>query len=284
MAKELVTMSRTEIDRVGVIRKVCEGRLSQDKAGELIGLSARQVRRLNAAYELRGPAGLASRKRGMSSNRRLPEELQLRATSLVRERYADFGPTLAREKLLELHGVRVAKETLRKWMAEAGIWLTRANRLPKVHQPRYRRACFGELVQIDGSPHAWLEDRGPVCTLLVYVDDATGRVMELRFVKSESTFDYFASTVSYLRRHGKPVAFYSDRHSVFRVSHQGATGRGEGLTQFGRALKELNDPAGSTGQGVAPARNLESGRRQCVLSGVHRRPQQPIRPGPEEFP
>jgi hypothetical protein len=240
MAKELVTMSRTEIDRLGVIRKVCEGRLSQEKAGELIGLSGRQVRRLIAAYELSGPAGLASRKRGMPSNRRLPDEIQLRATNLVRERYADFGPTLAREKLLELHGVRVAKETLRKWMAEAGIWVTRANRLPKVHQPRYRRACFGELVQIDGSPHAWFEDRGPVCTLLVYVDDATGRVMELRFVKSESTFDYFASTVSYLRRHGKPVAFYSDKHSVFRVSHPGATGRGEGLTQFGRALNELN--------------------------------------------
>jgi hypothetical protein len=125
-------------------------------------------------------------------------------------------------------------------MATAGIWLTRAKRLPKVHQPRHRRSCFGELVQIDGSPHAWFEERGARCTLLVYVDDATGKLMELRFVKSESTFDYFASTVTYLGRHGKPVAFYSDKHSIFRLCHQGATGRADGETQFGRALTELN--------------------------------------------
>ena len=136
--------------------------------------------------------------------------------------------------------MNVARETLRKWMTAAGIWLTRAKRLPKVHQPRHRRSCFGELVQIDGSPHAWFEERGPRCTLLVYVDDATGKLMELRFVKSESTFDYFASTVTYLERHGKPVAFYSDKHSIFRLCHQGATGRADGEAQFGRALTELN--------------------------------------------
>jgi hypothetical protein len=240
MATELVTMSRKEIDRLGVIRQVVEGRLGQAKAGQLMGMGARQVRRLCAAYEREGPTGLASRKRGRRSNRRLPDSLQARTTALVRDLYSDFGPTLAREKLLERHGVRVGKETLRKWMAVAGIWATRDKRLPKVHQPRYRRACLGELVQIDGSPHAWFEERSPACTLLVYVDDATGRLMELRFVRSESTFDYFASTEAYLRRHGKPVAFYSDKHSVFRMAHQGATGRGAGETQFSRALSELN--------------------------------------------
>jgi hypothetical protein len=240
MAKELVTMSRKEIDRLEVIRRVLERRLSQVKAAELIGLSTRQVRRLSTAYEQLGPTALASRKRGKPSNRRLPAELELRATAIVRELYVDFGPTLAQEKLKELHGVNVARETLRKWMAAAGIWLTRAKRLPKVHQPRHRRSCFGELVQIDGSSHDWFEDRGPSCTLLVYIDDATGRLMELRFVKSESTFDYFASTMTYLGRHGKPVAFYSDKHSIFRLCHQGATGRADGETQFGRALTELN--------------------------------------------
>ena len=233
-------MSCKEIDRLEVVRRVLERRLSQVKAAELIGLSTRQIRRLCTAYEQLGPTALASRKRGKPSNRRLPAELELRATAIVRELYVDFGPTLAQEKLRELHGVNVARETLRKWMAAAGIWLTRAKRLPKVHQPRHRRSCFGELVQIDGSPHAWFEDRGPSCTLLVYIDDATGRLMELRFVKSESTFDYFASTVTYLERHGKPVAFYSDKHSIFRLCHQGATGRADGETQFGRALTELN--------------------------------------------
>jgi transposase len=124
-----------------------EGRLSQEKAALLMGLGARQVRRLCRSYERHGPTGLASRKRGRPSNWRLPEDPQLRATAIVRELYGDFGPTLAQEKLLELHGVRVAKETLRKWMAAAGIWLTRAKCLPEVHQPRYRRACLGELVQ-----------------------------------------------------------------------------------------------------------------------------------------
>jgi transposase len=240
MAKELVTMSRKEIDRVAVVRRVLESGLSQKKAGELVGLSTRQVRRLCRAYGRLGPTGLASAKRGKPSNRKLPEELRMRAMAIVRERYHDFGPTLAQEKLVELHEVQVSKETVRKWMVADGMWVTRAARGPKVHQPRQRRACLGELVQIDGSPHAWFEDRGPACTLLVYVDDATGKLQELRFVQTESTFDYFAATAAYLRRHGKPVALYSDKHSIFRMYHQGATGRGQGMTQFGRALAELN--------------------------------------------
>src|SRR3954468_13020630 len=117
MATELVTMSRKEIDRLGVIRQVVEGRLGQAKAGQLMGMGARQVRRLCAAYEREGPTGLASRKRGRPSNRRLPDSLQARTTALVRDLYSEFGPTLGREKLLERHGVRVGKETLRKWMA-----------------------------------------------------------------------------------------------------------------------------------------------------------------------
>jgi hypothetical protein len=158
----------------------------------------------------------------------------------VRALYGDFGPSFAREKLEELHEIRVAKETLRKWMVGAGIWVPRAQRLARAHQPRHRRACFGELVQIDGCEHDWFEGRGPYCTLLVYVDDATGRLMELRFVMAESAFDYFDSTQTYLRRHGKPVAFYSDKHSIFRVHRDGATDRTKGMTQFGRALNELN--------------------------------------------
>ena len=158
----------------------------------------------------------------------------------MRERFADFGPKLAHEKLTELHLVEVSRETLRSWLREAGIWRARRERMHAAHQPRHRRECMGELVQIDGCDHAWFEDRGPSCTLLVYVDDATGRIMELRFVTSESAFDYFAATESYLKRHGKPVAFYSDKHSIFRVAREGATERTHGVTQFGRALASLN--------------------------------------------
>jgi hypothetical protein len=159
--------------------------------------------------------------------------------SLVREQYADFGPTLAAEKLAEVHGCAISRETLRVWMIAAGLWVDRRHRLPSPHQPRRRRDCLGELVQIDGSEHAWFEDRAEKCTLLAFVDDATSRLMHLRFVASESTFDYFRATRSYLERHGKPVAFYSDKHSIFRVNAKDAAG-GDGATQFGRALTELN--------------------------------------------
>jgi hypothetical protein len=134
----------------------------------------------------------------------------------------------------------VSKETLRQWMKADGLWLTRKQRIPQPHQPRFRRECFGELVQIDGCEHPWFESRGPSCSLLVYVDDATGKLMELRFVPSESTFDYFDATRSYLQRFGRPVAFYSDKHSIFRVAKAGTSGRTGGVTQFGRALQEFN--------------------------------------------
>jgi hypothetical protein len=212
------------------------------RAGELLGLLARQARRLFKQFERIGPSALVSRKRGRPSNHRLPSGIKEKAVALVRERYLDFGPTLAHEKLAELHDVRVSNETLRKWMAEAGIWKNRAARKAAPHQPRNRRECLGELVQIDGCDHHWFEERGPACSLLVYVDDATGKLMELRFVVTESALDYFEATCSYLGHHGKPVAFYSDKHSIFRAhaNPKTAEGRSVGTTQFARALADLN--------------------------------------------
>jgi len=159
--------------------------------------------------------------------------------ALVRERYADFGPTLAAEKLGELHDMRISRETLRAWMVADGLWQTRKKRRGRVHQPRYRRDCLGELVQVDGSEHRWFEDRGPKCTLLVFIDDATSRLMHLQFAQTESTFSYFSAARSYFETHGKPVAFYSDKHSVFRVNKAGGVAT-DGMTQFGRALHALN--------------------------------------------
>ncbi len=124
-------------------------------------------------------------------------------------------------------------------MIEDGIWKTRAQRRKHIQQPRHRRDCYGELVQIDGSDHHWFEDRGPRCVLLVYVDDATGKLMELRMCVSESAFNYFHATRSYLERHGKPVAFYSDKAGVFRVNAK-TPKAGDGFTQFGRAMSDLN--------------------------------------------
>jgi transposase len=234
-----VTMSARELDRLEVLGRVIEGRRTQRQAAEQLGLSERQVRRLCRALSQHGAAGLVSRKRGSPSNRTLPAAVREQALALVRTRYVDFGPTLAREKLLEHHGVAVSTETLRQWMMHGGLWVSRSQRPRRAHQPRHRRSCLGELVQIDGCDHAWFEDRGPKCTLLVFVDDATSRLQELRFVASESAFDYFASTRAYLERHGKPVAFYSDKASIFRVSGS-PTRQTAGITQFSRALSELN--------------------------------------------
>nr|WP_249191095.1 ISNCY family transposase [Burkholderia cenocepacia] len=208
------------------------------RAAERLGISRRQIERLVARYRAAGPVGLISQRRGHASNHQLPEDLAHRALSLIRERYADFGPTLACEKLWECHGLQLSKETVRRLMTDAGLWIPRRQRPPKVYQPRARRACLGELIQIDGSDHRWFEERAPACTLLVYVDDATSRLMMLHFTQTESTFSYFEATRTYLERHGKPVAFYSDKYSVFRSPTAGKTG--SSVTQFGRAMYELN--------------------------------------------
>lgn len=231
-------MSRREIERAHVMRAIEERRLTQKQAATQLGLSVRQVERLYARYTRDGPKGLISRRRGQR-NHTLPKALREEALSLVRTRYADFGPTLAHEKLLELHGLRMSVETLRQWMIEDGIWKTRAQRRKRVQQPRYRRDCYGELVQIDGCEHHWFEDRGPKCVLLVYVDDATGKLMALWMCETESAFSYFHATRAYLERHGKPVALYSDKAGVFRVNAKRPKG-GDGFTQFGRAMSELN--------------------------------------------
>ncbi|MCX8567340.1 MAG: Transposase [Glomeribacter sp. 1016415] len=234
-----ITMTMREVDRLKVIQAVVDGGLLVWKAAERLELSRRQVERMVARYRTEGASGLISKRNGRRSNNQLPEGIANHALSLIRDRYADFGPTLACEKLRECHGVMVFKETLRRLMTEAGLWAPRRQRLAKVYQPRARRACLGELIQIDGSDHRWFEERSPSCTLLVYIDDATSRIMHLHFTATESTFSYFEATRSYLEQYGKPVAFYSDKATIFRSAQYATTG-GKGVTHFGRAMYELN--------------------------------------------
>ncbi|MDH3818245.1 MAG: ISNCY family transposase [Myxococcales bacterium] len=238
MTDDLTTLSTREMDRLQVVLRIADRRLTQTAGAQILGISDRQMRRICRRFAQEGAAGLGSKRRGQS-NRRLPVELRKEALALVRARYADFGPTLAQEKLLEQHDIRVAPETLRQWMIDDGIWLTRRQRKKRIQQPRHRRDCYGELVQIDGSDHHWFEDRGPRSVLLVYVDDATGKLMALRMCESESAFSYFHATRSYLERHGKPVALYSDKAGVFRVNAKRPKA-GDGFTQFGRAMSDLN--------------------------------------------
>ncbi|QGJ76907.1 ISNCY family transposase [Sinorhizobium meliloti] len=234
----LIAMSERDLQRIEVLSKVIDGRMTLVTAAHVLGLSTRQVRRLLERMRTDGAASIRHKAIGRPSNNRISDGVRDYAVTLVRERYADFGPTLAAEKLAERDGLRVSRETLRKWMSEAGLWLSRKQRRT-FHQPRLRREAYGELVQIDGSEHRWFEDRGDPCSLLVFIDDATGKLMQLRFVRSESAFSYFEALELYLKNHGAPVAFYSDKHSVFRVAKKDAKG-GQGMTQFGRALYELN--------------------------------------------
>jgi hypothetical protein len=234
-----VTMTMRELDRLKCIQGLIDGHLKQYVVAERLGLTSRQVRRLVDRYQRQGPVGLISRLRGRPSNRRLKVEAAEHAFAILRSQYADFGPTLAAEKLRELHGIELAVETVRSLMVAGGLWLPRRLRAPKIQQPRNRRACLGELIQIDGCDHRWFEDRAPACTALVYVDDATSRLMVVLFTGVESTFSYFEATRRYIDSYGKPLAFYSDKASIFRVNKQAASA-GKGHTQFGRALYELN--------------------------------------------
>ena len=233
-----VAMSERDVQRIRVLSEVLGGRRTVVSASTLLDVTPRQARRLLRRLRDDGGGAIPHRLRGRPSNHRITPEVRAYAISLIGERYADFGPALAAEKLTELHDLRISGETLRKWMIEAGLWLSRKQRRT-FHQPRLRRESFGELIQIDGSEHRWFEQRACPCTLLVFIDDATGRLMQLRFVQSEGTDTYFEALGGHLETHGCPVAFYSDKHSVFRVTRRDAKG-GQGMTQFGRALSELN--------------------------------------------
>lgn len=244
-------MSRKERDRMKVVEALGAGRLRQVEVARRLRLCERQVRRILARYRAQGDAGLVHRARGRPSNRRMPEALRRRVMDRVVRQYRDFGPTLAAEKLAERDGLRVSRETLRAWMVAEGLWKPRRPRR-EVHLWRPRRPSFGELVQMDTSEHAWFEGRGQAEPVLVsMIDDATGRQMK-RFFASDTTEANLQMLGLWLRRHGRPLALYADRDSIFKVNRppsaeEALQGR-QAVTQFGRALRDLGIeyiPAGS---------------------------------------
>lgn len=237
MTGEYITLSRKEVDRLEVIQAVQQRQLRQEDAARQLGVSVRQVKRLLRRYREAGAAGLVSQHRGKRPNNTIAAATRDAILALVRTQYADFGPTLASEKLLERDGYRVSPETLRQWMMAEQIWQPRQRRQARIHQRRPRRPCRGELVQIDGSPHDWFEGRGSACSLIVFIDDATSALLALRFAPAETTRAYMDTLADYLAAHGRPVALYSDKHSIFRHNHPDHDGE---LTQFSRALKTLD--------------------------------------------
>jgi len=237
MTRETIALSHQELDRLGLIQAVAGGDLTQKAAAQRLNLCVRQVKRLVRRYREQGPAGLASGHRGKRANNAIPDATRQWALGLIREHYSDFGPTFAHEKLVADHGVLFSVETLRQWMIADGLWESRPPRQARIHPSRPRRPAVGELVQIDGSPHDWFEGRGPRCTLIVFIDDASGALLALRFAPAETTEAYMATLREYLATHGRPVALYSDKHSIFRVNAPEREGE---RTQFTRALETLD--------------------------------------------
>lgn len=237
--REGAYMTEKEVKRVEIFARISHGHITKTKAAEELNLSLRQVLRLYKDFRKEGREALRSKRRGKPSNNQLPQEIRTSAIDLMaRDAYEGFKPKFMSEKLKELHNIFISKETARQLMIESGVWIPKSKKRPVAHQRRQRRNRYGELIQIDGSHHHWFEDRGAACTLLVYIDDATGRTFG-KFADHESTDSYMDATRDYITKFGKPRTFYSDKYSVFRINRTSCL-KDELQTQFGRALKELD--------------------------------------------
>ena len=237
--KWTIEMTSKELARKTEVERALDHRITQKEAAAKLGISERQFRRILRRYRQEGDGGLVSRKRRKPSNRKTDPETQ----DIVREFVCEpimqgFGPTLMAEKLETLKGIRMSKETVRRLMIDSGVWEAKSKKKIEPHYSRPRRKRRGELVQIDGSKHAWLEERGPKATLLVFIDDATSEILAAEFVPEESFFSYGRLCKRYFREQGLPIAFYSDRFSVFRDNHKENLSD-EPVTQFQRALTAL---------------------------------------------
>lgn len=241
--QELLLLRQDERDRLKVLHEVKQGHLTQGAAAEQLGISERWVRELVRRVRKKGDRAVVHGLRGRTSKRRIAAKTQAQAVDLYRKEYGDFGPTLAAEYLAEKHGIHVSKETLRKWLIEAGAWTAKPRRLKAVHLWRPRRSCRGELLQWDTSIHDWLEGRSrePI-KLIAMIDDANNDLWA-RFVASDATAQHMSVFGKYLKQKGRPLACYVDRATLFRVNPR-RKGYGEEMTepgesQIGRALREL---------------------------------------------
>ena len=240
--EDSIMLRQRELKRLHMIHKVLEGTLTQAEAAALISLTDRQLRRIVKRIRKEGDTGICHKARGKPSNRRLPLKLKKRIVRLYQKTYTDFGPTLFTEKLEEREGIVISRETARAWLMEEGVW--KKHRRRKEHrQWRERKDRYGEMVQMDGSHHDWFEGRGPVCTFMGYIDDATGRVYG-RFYGYEGTIPAMDSFGRYIKKYGLPMSVYLDKHTTYKSPAQPTLedelNGTEPLSEFGRALGELS--------------------------------------------
>lgn len=237
--EEGIYMTQKDRDRSQICLKIKERRISQTAAAQQLHISSRQMRRIYKNFKKKGIPGIISQKRVKPSNHQLDAFTKSRVLELITcENYIGFGPTFMCETLEKLHNINISREKTRQFMIQSGMWHNRRKKCPIVHQQRKPRARRGELLQVDGSPHAWFEDRGDPCVLLVFIDDATGHTYG-QFSEAETTAAYMSTLNKYIKKNGIPLAIYSDKYSVFRVNRPGCLKK-ECITQLGRALKELD--------------------------------------------
>jgi len=236
---DILTLPARMLDTIQQIERWKDGLITQTEASRALRLSQRHFRRLVRRYEAQGINGVADSRYGKKPSNKIDDAVRRKSLDLIREHFYDYGPTLASEKLGEYFGITVSKETVRQWMIQEKIWRPKTKHTPKPHPSRPRRPNLGELVQVDGSHHNWFEDRGPKTCLLVFIDDATGKLLNLRFAPGETTLDYLIMLKEYVLEHGAPRAMYFDKHNVFHINQQNAKAK-DGITQFHRAMKYLD--------------------------------------------
>lgn len=240
--KDIIMLRQKELRRLHVIHKVIQGELTQAEAAGFVSLSERQIRRIVRRIEREGDEGIRHKSRGRQSNRKTPKKLSERIVKLYRQKYQGFGPTLAAEKLFEIDGIDISKETLRTLLINCGDWQKGRNRR-KHRQWRQRKEHRGEMVQMDGSHHDWFEGRGACCVLMAYIDDATGRVSG-RFYEYEGTIPAMDSFRRYIRKYGLPMSLYLDKHTTYKSTAKPTIEEElqgiEPMSQFERAVRELD--------------------------------------------
>lgn len=240
---DIIPMSKKEIDRYEVIKRLIRKELNGADAAKILILSIRQTKRLKAKVKERGAIGLIHGNRGKDSPLRVPKEEQDEIVSLIKEKYYDFGPTFAAEKLLGNHRIKRDSKTIRSIMIDNGLWKPSTKKQEMHRSWRQRRSNFGEMEQFDGSYHDWFESRAPKCCLLIAIDDATGKITGGKFVRDEGVFPVFNFWLNYLKKNGKPASIYMDKFSTYKMSQKVAIENHDLKTQFQRALSELQiDP------------------------------------------
>ena len=229
-------MSRKERKQQKVFERVTQGDITQAAAAQMLNISDRWVREKLKRYRSKGDAGLTHKGRGRPSPKRWSDDEQTLTIELLKSEWRGFGPTFTAEKLKEIYGISISDETVRKMMIKEGLWRP-GKRRNKHRSWRERKKMIGVLVQLDGSPHDWFEGRAPKCTLLVFIDDATSKILWLEFVESESFSCVAAATKKYFEKYGLPVSFYTDNGSVFKVNLNNY--EEDRKTQFERILGDL---------------------------------------------